>query len=372
MAIVAAAVAAYTLTRGAARRATPRSRLGQAGRRRVPAASGAGGPPVSVSLITVQKRDVDVMLDATGTVTALNSVDVRPQIASTITKVHIREGQFVTRRPAAVHARCAQRRGQRHQGPGAARQGPGGARRRAAAAGAQQGPVRPELHLAGRGRHQPDAGRFAAGRGRRPTGRRSRRRRSACRTAGSSRRRRARRRDQRLSRQLRAAERHRAGDDHPARPDRRRLQPAAAQPRPGAGGAARRRRQGHGDASRVRRQRAAASCSSSTTRSTRTPARCASRPSSPTRTSGSGPAPSSTSGSRCRRSKGASVIPQAAIIQCAARQDGLRRRCRPARRRRGRSRCSMPSGERRRGERRRRRRAGGASTAGRTCAPARA
>ena len=36
------------------------------------------------------------MLDATGTVTALNSVEIRPQIASTITKVHIREGQFVT------------------------------------------------------------------------------------------------------------------------------------------------------------------------------------------------------------------------------------------------------------------------------------
>jgi len=60
------------------------------------AASSAGGPPVSVSLVAVPKRDVDVMLDATGTVTALNSVDVRPQISTTITKVHIREGQFVT------------------------------------------------------------------------------------------------------------------------------------------------------------------------------------------------------------------------------------------------------------------------------------
>jgi RND family efflux transporter MFP subunit len=53
------------------------------------------GPPVSVSTVAVQKRDVDVMLEATGTVTALNSVDVRPQIATTITKVHIKEGQFV-------------------------------------------------------------------------------------------------------------------------------------------------------------------------------------------------------------------------------------------------------------------------------------
>ena len=35
------------------------------------------------------------MLEATGTVQSINSVDVRPQIASVITKVHIKEGQFV-------------------------------------------------------------------------------------------------------------------------------------------------------------------------------------------------------------------------------------------------------------------------------------
>jgi len=59
------------------------------------AASGGGGPPVSVTTVSVQKRDVDVMLEATGTVTSLNSVDVRPQVASVITKVQIKEGQFV-------------------------------------------------------------------------------------------------------------------------------------------------------------------------------------------------------------------------------------------------------------------------------------
>jgi RND family efflux transporter MFP subunit len=56
----------------------------------------AAGPPVSVTTVVVQKKDVDVMLEATGTVTALNSVDIRPQVASTITKVQIREGQFVS------------------------------------------------------------------------------------------------------------------------------------------------------------------------------------------------------------------------------------------------------------------------------------
>ncbi len=60
-----------------------------------PAAPAASGPPISVTTIVVQKRDVDVMLDATGTVTALNSVDIRPQVASVITKVQIKEGQFV-------------------------------------------------------------------------------------------------------------------------------------------------------------------------------------------------------------------------------------------------------------------------------------
>ena len=57
--------------------------------------SAASGPPVSVTTVVVQKKDVDVMLEATGTVTALNSVDIRPQVASTITKVQIKEGQFV-------------------------------------------------------------------------------------------------------------------------------------------------------------------------------------------------------------------------------------------------------------------------------------
>ncbi len=94
VAILAAAAAGYVLTRGGstAEPALASAAPAAAGS----AASGSSGPPVSVTLVTVQKRDVDVMLDATGTVTALNSVDIRPQVASTITKVHIKEGQFVT------------------------------------------------------------------------------------------------------------------------------------------------------------------------------------------------------------------------------------------------------------------------------------
>src|SRR5204862_7138864 len=59
------------------------------------AASGAGAPAVSVTTVRADKRDYEVQLDATGTVTALNSVDVKPQVSSIINKVHIREGQFV-------------------------------------------------------------------------------------------------------------------------------------------------------------------------------------------------------------------------------------------------------------------------------------
>ncbi|HEY2190423.1 MAG TPA: efflux RND transporter periplasmic adaptor subunit, partial [Caldimonas sp.] len=59
------------------------------------AAAAAAGPAVSVTTVVVQERNVDVMLEATGTVASLNSVDVRPQVASVITKVHIKEGQSV-------------------------------------------------------------------------------------------------------------------------------------------------------------------------------------------------------------------------------------------------------------------------------------
>ena len=71
------------------------SGAGGAGSTSSASAAAGGGPPISVTTVTVQERDVDVMLDATGTVSALNSVDIRPQIASVITRVQIKEGQFV-------------------------------------------------------------------------------------------------------------------------------------------------------------------------------------------------------------------------------------------------------------------------------------
>jgi len=54
-----------------------------------------GGPAVSVTTVSARQSDFPVQLEATGTVTALNSVDVKPQISSTISKAHVREGQFI-------------------------------------------------------------------------------------------------------------------------------------------------------------------------------------------------------------------------------------------------------------------------------------
>nr|WP_315241333.1 efflux RND transporter periplasmic adaptor subunit [uncultured Albidiferax sp.] len=58
------------------------------------AASGAGAP-VNVTTAKAQQRDLPVVLKATGTVTALTSVDVKAQVTSMVAKVHIEEGQFV-------------------------------------------------------------------------------------------------------------------------------------------------------------------------------------------------------------------------------------------------------------------------------------
>jgi RND family efflux transporter MFP subunit len=61
-----------------------------------PAESGERkGAPVSVMTTAVVQRDVPVRLRVNGSVVALQSVDVRAQITSTVKAIHIREGQFV-------------------------------------------------------------------------------------------------------------------------------------------------------------------------------------------------------------------------------------------------------------------------------------
>ena len=60
-------------------------------------ASAARGPgqPVSVTTSVAVERDFEVALEAIGTVTPLSSVDVKPQTNSLVTRVHVKEGQFV-------------------------------------------------------------------------------------------------------------------------------------------------------------------------------------------------------------------------------------------------------------------------------------
>ena len=50
---------------------------------------------ISVTTARAESRDVPVLLTANGTVTALQTVDLRSQVTSTVREVHIREGQDV-------------------------------------------------------------------------------------------------------------------------------------------------------------------------------------------------------------------------------------------------------------------------------------
>ncbi len=61
------------------------------------AASGAGRGATAVSVFAVQKRDVPVTVEASGTVVALDAVDVRPQLSGTIAEVLVKDGDFVKR-----------------------------------------------------------------------------------------------------------------------------------------------------------------------------------------------------------------------------------------------------------------------------------
>lgn len=55
----------------------------------------ASAPPVGVTTVRAEQRDLPVLITATGSVAPLSSVDVRPQVTSVVTRVHVNEGQFV-------------------------------------------------------------------------------------------------------------------------------------------------------------------------------------------------------------------------------------------------------------------------------------
>lgn len=50
---------------------------------------------ISISTVRAQKRDFPVLLQVSGIVTPITTVDVRAQLSSVISKVHFQEGQFV-------------------------------------------------------------------------------------------------------------------------------------------------------------------------------------------------------------------------------------------------------------------------------------
>jgi len=59
------------------------------------AADGSQNRIISVTTVRAQAKDYSVKLNANGIVSSVNSVDIRSQVSSTVTKVHIKEGQFV-------------------------------------------------------------------------------------------------------------------------------------------------------------------------------------------------------------------------------------------------------------------------------------
>jgi RND family efflux transporter MFP subunit len=59
------------------------------------AGASAPKPAQVVSLAKVQQRDVPVNFEAAGTVLPLNTVEVRPQVSSTVKRIAIQEGQMV-------------------------------------------------------------------------------------------------------------------------------------------------------------------------------------------------------------------------------------------------------------------------------------
>ena len=86
---IAGIVVALVLAVGAWRIFADRAHDAQAARK------GSGAGPVAVVTAVATKRDVPVRIKANGTVTAIQSVDLRAQVTSTVREVHIREGQDV-------------------------------------------------------------------------------------------------------------------------------------------------------------------------------------------------------------------------------------------------------------------------------------
>ena len=58
-------------------------------------AAAASAPPQNVGVVKVRQADVPITVEASGTVTALQSVDLRAQTTSTVAQVFVKDGQNV-------------------------------------------------------------------------------------------------------------------------------------------------------------------------------------------------------------------------------------------------------------------------------------
>lgn len=54
-----------------------------------------GGGPTTVSTIVVEKKDIPLVLEATGTMVSNAIVDIRPMVTNTVAKIHVKDGQEV-------------------------------------------------------------------------------------------------------------------------------------------------------------------------------------------------------------------------------------------------------------------------------------
>jgi RND family efflux transporter MFP subunit len=60
-----------------------------------PAKSKAGGGPQTITSVVAEKKDVPLIIEATGTIISNSIVDIRPMITNTVKTIHVKDGQEV-------------------------------------------------------------------------------------------------------------------------------------------------------------------------------------------------------------------------------------------------------------------------------------
>lgn len=58
-------------------------------------ASGKSGGPQTITSVVVEKKDIPLIIEATGTIVSSNIVDIRPMVTNTVSKIHIKDGEEV-------------------------------------------------------------------------------------------------------------------------------------------------------------------------------------------------------------------------------------------------------------------------------------